>query len=169
MTIKLLRNLDTKRNKEQEDEFSQTMNPTLFFDANKTIEKIDGWKYSNIKKLIENIKFIKEIVIEYSKWNKNIELISSTIVIKNLNSYELTKDEKQIFIDRDLIKIHEWIEVNKNNKNKQFKALLLIVEITNNNYKILEVINSVVNNGISTISFALDFSIPLLLMKGKNE
>jgi len=42
MSIKLNRNLETKRDKEQEEEFSQSMNLGLFFDANKIISKIDG-------------------------------------------------------------------------------------------------------------------------------
>lgn len=166
MKIKLLRNLDAKRNSEQEDEFEKTMNPSLFFDANRTMNKIDSWKYSNVKKLLENTSFFKkEIVLEYSNWNKNIELISSSLImVEGEDSGDLTNEEKEIFLDKNAIELQDWVTANVDNKNKQFKALLFIAEITNNNYKIIDVINKVVNEGVSTLSFAIDFSIPLLLI-----
>ena len=138
MSIKLNRNLETKRDKEQEEEFSQSMNLGLFFDANKIISKIDGWKYSNIKKFVKNISFSKDLIVEYSNWNKNIELITLKIITGSVNHFKLTPEEKIIFRERDIIKIHEWLENNKDNKNKQFEALLFIVEITNNNHNILK-------------------------------
>lgn len=166
MKIKLLRNLDAKRNSEQEDEFEKTMNLSLFFDANRTMNKIDSWKYSNVKKLLENTSFFKkEIVLEYSNWNKNIELISSSLImVEGEDSGDLTNEEKEIFLDKNAIELQDWVTANVDNKNKQFKALLFIAEITNNNYKIIDVINKVVNEGVSTLSFAIDFSIPLLLI-----
>ena len=169
MSIKLNRNLETKRNKEQEEEFNQSMNLGLFFDANKIITKIDGWKYCNIKKFVKNINFLNDSIVEYSNWNKNIELITSKIITGSVNRFELTQEEKTIFKDRDIVKIHEWLETYKDNKNKQFEALLFIVEITNNNHNILKEINDVVNNRLSTLTFALDFSIPLLFMNLKEE
>ncbi len=169
MSVKLLRNLDTNRNKEQEDEFAQTMNLPLYFDTHKTIEKFDGWKYSNAKKLSKNTTFLKDIVIEYSKWNKNIELIFSCFIENKIGKFELTKEEKEIFKNRDIVKIHEWVNNNLEDKNNQFKALLYISEIINNNQKIITLINKVINEGISIISFALDFTIPLLFIKEKGN
>jgi hypothetical protein len=42
MEIKLKRNLNSERNKEQEDFFEKTMNHDLFFSNEKEISKIDS-------------------------------------------------------------------------------------------------------------------------------
>lgn len=42
MKLKLIRNLNSQRNKEQEDSFALTMNVALYFDINKVLQKIDA-------------------------------------------------------------------------------------------------------------------------------
>ena len=171
MEIVLNRNLNSKKDVLQEEDFSQTMNFNLFFNSNKIIAKVDSWKYSNVKSLLKEIKrniAPSEIILEYSNWNKNIEFLFTTINTKDGEVFEdLSYEEKEIFLNRDSIKIHDWIKQNIDNKNKQFKALLFICELTNNNYKVIDAINNVVNNGISTIMFAIDFTLPLLFVKEK--
>jgi|GEM_PF-3258646 len=40
--VKLIRNLETEKNKEQEDSFENSLNLILFFDTNKIIQKIES-------------------------------------------------------------------------------------------------------------------------------
>lgn len=169
MKISLLRDLTTERNKEQEESFENTMNPIFYFDFNKTIDKVDGWSFSNVKKLVKNIPIEKEIIIYYSKWNQNVNYIYKTI--KPNTSFEVEKlndETKKIFIDRDMIKVFDVIKKADENPNMKMAILLLIAEITNSEL-VIEIINRVVNGGILSLQMAIDMVIPILIKGDSNE
>lgn len=169
MKISLLRDLTTERNKEQEESFENTMNPIFYFDFNKTIDKVDGWSFSNVKKLVKNIPIEKEIIIYYSKWNQNVNYIYKTI--KPNTSFEVEKlndETKKIFIDRDMIEVFDVIKKTDENPNMKMAILLLIAEITNSEL-VIEIINRVVNGGILSLQMAIDMVIPILIKGDSNE
>lgn len=169
MKIKLIRNLNTIRNKEQEDSFELTMNLSLFFDSNKTLSKIDGWSFSNVKRLVRVIEPDTELTIEFDKWNDNVDYIFTNInpEINTLN--EVEDNIKMVFINRDIKAMHEYILSIKEDKNKKFELLLFLSELIKNNAEIINLINIIINKGISTIDLAIDSILPLLIMEEVNE
>ena len=167
--IKLIRNLETERNKEQEDAFEASLNLDLFFSSNKLIQKIEAWNITNIKRICANEELLNDVVFEYSKWNNIIQyLIENLKVINEFETYKMSEEDKKPFLDKNVKAMHEWIKNNKE-KDKQFALLLFLALETKNNKKIINVINNVVNNGISNLEFAIDFILPIFLMEGKNE
>lgn len=168
MKLKLIRNPETLRDKEQEDAFEKTMNTSLYFFMNKKISKIDSWNIFNIKKLIKNLDEKTEIIIEFSKWNKNVELLFEQTNSQLGEIEELSKENKNIFIEKNIIEIHNYIKEIADDKNKKMQLLLFLVELVSDE-RITNLTNLVLNKGISTIDFALESTIPILLMEKKNE
>jgi len=167
--VKLIRNLETEKNKEQEDSFENSLNLILFFDTNKIIQKIESWNITNIKRICSNEDVLNNVIFEYSKWNSNVQyLINNIKIVNEFETYKMSKDDKEPFLNKNIKGIHQWIKNNKE-KEKQFALLLFIALETKNNKKIINVINNVLNNGISNLEFAIDFILPLFLIGDKNE
>lgn len=169
MEIKLIRDLTTERNKEQEDIFENTMNLDLYFSLNKSIDKVDGWNFSNIKKLVSSLNDEISLSIFYSKWNKNIEYIYKNLNFEHsLNFNDLSQDIKNSFAEGDILVIHETIKNSKENPNMKLSILLLMAEIISDEQTI-EIINYVINGGILTLQMAIEMLLPKLLERNKNE
>lgn len=170
MKINLIRNLETARNKEQEDSFENTMNFALYFTINKSISKIDGWKLSNVKNLVKQIE--KENItvdIEYSKWEENTDYILTNAKPNLIQKYKLDENIQNSIRNCALTAIHKYLVEIKEDKNLKLEFLLGVAnEIKNNNEAIL-IINQFINNGISTIDLAIDCILPLLIKEKQNE
>ncbi len=168
--IKLIRNLETKRNKEQEESFEENMNSSLYFSSNKLINKIDGWKISNIKNLIKVIN--KEnnlnLEIEFSSWNKNLINLHKELKVEIINPKELDAININSFIERDIYSIHNLIKEAKENKNLKLAILITMAEIIGDE-KSMEIANMSINESIPTLDVAIDSLLPKLLMGEKNE
>jgi len=112
---------------------------------------------------------LNNVIFEYSKWNSNVQyLINNIKIVNEFETYKMSKDDKEPFLNKNIKGIHQWIKNNKE-KEKQFALLLFIALETKNNKKIINVINNVLNNGISNLEFAIDFILPLFLIGDKNE
>ncbi|BDU67354.1 MAG: hypothetical protein TYPL_0070 [Candidatus Tyloplasma litorale] len=171
MKIKLIRNLETKRNKEQEDSFVLTMNFNLYFDINKTINKIDGWKKANVQKIVDvlNEKIDeKEIEIEYSSWNDNLEYLKNNAKIQMDFSKSENNELEEVFNNLNIIKIHEYLLKIKNDKNLKYEFLLKIIEELKDNKKAIEIANVFLNERISTLDLAIELLMPLLIERITN-
>lgn len=170
MKVNLIRNLESQRNKEQEDSFNETMNTALYFDINKTISKVDGWKISNIKKLVNSInKSDVNIDIEFTKWNESVEYIYSNI---ETNLVELKVDNEIIansLRNRDFKAIHEHLNSISEDKNKKMEFLLELVSELKQNPEATMILNEFINKNISTLDVAIDVLLPLLFDRGNNE
>ncbi len=170
MKINLIRNLNTQRNKEQEDSFENTMNLALYFNINPKIEKVDGWKLSNIKRLVIALGSTEsEIDIEFSRWNESVEYIFSNLKI-NLIQHQQTPEKILISIrNRAYSDIYNYMKEIKDDKNLKLELLLSIAEELKGNPNSIMIINEFINNGISTIDIAIDTIIPLLFIDNKVE
>ena len=169
MKVKIIRDLTTERNKEQEDSFANTMNLALYFDTNKSIDKFDGWSFSNAKKLTNYISEETIINIYYSKWNQNIEYLYKELKpTSELMIEDLCEEINNAFRNKDIEKIHEIIKESDDNLNIKLSLLILIAEVTNSE-KVINIINKVINNGVLTPQSALDMVLPILLIGGENE
>lgn len=168
MKLKLIRNPNTKRNKDQEDSFETMLNLQLFFDSEKKLFKFDSWNIKNVKKLIKNKSFIKDdFAIEYESWNENISLLARSFEIKHdLSHIQLDKESKNIFLKGSITEIHHWLEVNAD-YDKRFSLLLFILE-TINDKKMIEIINIGINTNVISINSLIDIVLPFLL-KGKRN
>ncbi len=171
MKINLIRNIETQRDKEQEDSFEETMNLALYFNINKKITKIDGWKNINIKKLVanilENVSEGSEIDIEFSKWNDNIDYIFENLKHElNVINYLNLDENIQISLrKRDFLTIHNYLSEIKDDKNLKLEFLFSVAETLENNLEAMFIINEFINNGISTIDVAIDSILPLLFLQ----
>lgn len=169
MNIKLIRDLNTERNKEQEDSFEKSMNLALYFDLNKSIDKFDGWKFSNVKRFTRNLNNDIVLNIYYSKWNENVKYLfdeikpESELMIENLS-----EDIIEAFKNREVVKIHDAIRNSDDNPNMKFALLLLMAEVTSDE-QVIDIINRVINGGITNPQMAIDMILPKLLMGGKDE
>ncbi len=170
MKVNLVRNLESQRNKEQEDSFNETMNTALYFDINKTIYKVDGWKLSNVKKLVNSInKTEGNLDIEFTKWNEVIEYIYKN---SEVNLVELDCNDETItnsLRNRDFNSIHEHLKTISEDKNKKMEFLLSLVSELKNEPKATSILNKFINKNISTIDVAIDVLLPLLFDRRNNE
>ncbi len=166
MKINLIRNLNTKRNKEQEDSFEATMNLALYFDINKKIEKVDGWRMANIKRLVNSLPEVEsEIDIEFSKWDDNVEYIFNNLKVNLIQYYEIDDKIINSLRNYDLITIHNYLKEIADDKNLKMEFLFAIADQLRNNIDAILIINEFVNNGISTLDVAIDSILPLLLLE----
>ncbi len=166
MKIKLIRNLNSQRDKEQEDSFSETMNLALYFDINKTINKVDGWKLANIKKLVKNIhESNTDIDIEFTKWDDNVEYIFDNLEVDLIQFHQLDEKILNSLKQHDYLTIHNYINEIKDDKNLKLEFLLSIAEELKGNVDASIIINEFINKGISTIDVAIDTILPLLLLE----
>ncbi len=167
MRINLIRNLNTKKDKNQELFFENALNFDLFFDVNKKIVGIDEWKFSNVKKivnlLIDSRNLNLKIEFEFSKWNQNVSFILSFAHANLINLNELTQDEIKPFLLKDLYKMHNFILEIQSDKNKQMGLLLFLSRHLKSNEVALKVVDLVVNKGISQIDTAISILFPLFL------
>ncbi len=165
MKINLIRNLNTERNKEQEDSFKDTMNLALYFDINNQLTKIDGWKLSNIKRLVSKInESEKDIDIEFSKWNENVQYIHSNLKVNLIQFNNIDENITISLRNRDIKSIHNYLEQIKEDKNLKLEFMFAIADILKTDQAVA-IINEFINNGISTIDVAIDLLLPLLLME----
>lgn len=170
MIVKLLRNFETNRDKTQEDTFENSLNISFYFTLNKKITKIDNWKLSNIKKLVQNIKEINdgEITIEYLKWNNNIQYIYDNlhqVIIYNDLKDEIKKEMKILLKSFELNNIHNYINENLHNKNLKYQFILLLLEEITENELALEIANNFINKNISSLDIAIDVLLPLYIIE----
>ncbi len=166
MKINLIRNLNTKRDKEQEDSFEVTMNLALYFDINKKIEKIDGWRMANVKKLVNSIDSVNdELDIEFSKWDDNVEYIFNNAKVNLIQYNEIDVKITNSLRNCDLITIHNYLKEIADDKNLKMEFLFAIADQLRNNIDAILIINEFVNNGISTLDVAIDSILPLLLLE----
>ncbi len=168
--IKLIRNLDSNRDKEQEDSFIQTMNHTLFFDSHKTITKIDSWKISNIKKMIDVIKSeeIKNLHIEFTLWNKNLVLLKNELNLEIIEPKAMKDINKKVFVDKDIVGIHKLINVSKDDKNMKMAILITMYELIGDEDS-MTLINNSINKNIPSLDIAIDSLLPKFLTGDNNE
>ncbi len=170
MKVKLIRNLNSNRNKEQEDSFEQTMNLALYFDINKTINKVDGWKISNIKKLIRASSEINSTIdIEFTKWNEQVELITNELNYELIEHFKLEEDIKFSLRNGEYNRVYEYLKTIKDDKNLKVEFLYYVASIIKNDNRAALIINDFVNGGISTLDVAIDSILPLLMMEDNNE
>lgn len=164
MNLELIRNLKTERNKEQEEEFEKTMNFSLFFDSHPIINKIDSWKYSNLKRLLKNINYSKQTTFEYFSFNSNIEYLITELKLNvKFSEYILTNNEKIMLEKREVNKIHFWLSENKENKEKMVAMILFMIELINNKKDLLSILDIVLNKKISTLNFVIYSTLPIFL------
>lgn len=171
MKINLERNLKESRNKEQENDFVNTLNYSLFFSDELEITNLDTWKLANIKKLarfLKNTDTKKELNITYNRWNKNIEyfyreLLPQINLVKNINT---SSDMQKIF---DSKKYEEIILLTKNLSKDEileviFKSLEIIGEPN-----LIKDLNLLLNSNYTTLNTTLEMLIPYLLIKGEGN
>ncbi len=170
MKINLVRNLNTNRDKEQEDSFENTMNFALYFDINKTIFKIDGWKLSNVRRLLENIKESSTTIdIEFSKWEDNVELLYNSKVVNLIQIFDPSENLINSLRNHAFPDIYEYLKEIKEDKNLKMEFLFTAANQLKNNLDAVTIINEFVNNGISTLDVAIDAILPLLILEDDNE
>ncbi len=170
MKINLIRNLDTQRDKEQEDSFETTMNPALYFDIHKKITKVDGWKKTNVKRLVEKLdESSTDIDVEFSKWNDNVEYISLNSEVNLIHFHNPSEKLTNSLRNCDLIYIHEYLSEIKEDKNLKLEFLFTVAEELKGNSQAIHIINEFVNNGLSTIDVAIDTILPLLIIRSNND
>lgn len=167
MKINLIRDLETKRNKEQEDSFETTMNLALYFDINKEIQKVDGWKFSNVKKLVNSFdETEKEIDIFFSKWNDVVEYIFQNTEVNLIQFVKPNENITNSLRNCDILGIHNYLKEINEDKNLKLEFLFSIANHLKNNVQATLIINDFINKGISTIDVAIDCILPLLLIQG---
>ncbi len=170
MKINLVRNLNTNRDKEQEDSFENTMNFALYFDINKTIYKIDGWKLSNVRRLLENINESSTTIdIEFSKWDDNVELLYNSKVVSLIQIFDPSENLINSLRNRAFPEMYEYLKEIKEDKNLKMEFLFTVANELKNNLDAVTIINEFVNNGISTLDVAIDAILPLLILEEENE
>ncbi len=167
MKLNLIRNLDTQRNKEQEDSFSETMNLALYFDINKSISKVDGWKLANIKKLVKSLNELdKEVDIEFSKWNKEVDYLFNNAKFNLIQFQNPSEKITNSLRNCDYYEIHNYLKEISDDKNLKLEFLFTVAEHIKNNSEATLIINEFINKGISTIDVAIDVILPLLFIEG---
>ncbi len=170
MKINLIRNLDTQRDKEQEDSFEKTMNPALYFDMHKKITKVDGWKITNVKRLVESIdESSTDIDVEFSKWNDNTEYIFSNSGVNLIHFHEPSEKLTNSLRNCDLFYIHDYLKEIKDDKNLKLEFLFTVAEELKGDLNAVYIINEFINNGISTIDVAIDTILPLLMLRSCHD
>lgn len=168
MTINLIRDISTERNKGQEESFELTYNISLFFSSNKIISKIDGWKKSNIKKLIKNIDEVPDMDIYFSKWNENIDIILLNSRVKLFSEKELSSYEKEIILSKKIKSISKLIFSKKDDKNFKYNMILFIISVTNNNNNIIMFSNMVLNEAVLTYDLLLEILVSKYILEVEN-
>lgn len=148
--IKLIRDFNSKKDKEQEERFLNTNNIDLFFATEKYINEIDQWSLVAVRKLIDKMDEIKqnELIIYYSKWNKVIEEIyhSPYVEVESIE-YELNKEFLSLLEKKDIFKIRESIEI-MSNEDLNF-TILSMLSLFKDEKKILYLVNESINNNTS--------------------
>lgn len=175
MNVNLIRDLDTKRDKEQEDSFVETMNFDFYFVDNKVINKIELWKLGNVKKLIKALKELaitKEhdpdysIDIYYSAWGENTELlINSGLLINKFVKEELTQEQKDIILSKDINAIHALVKEIQDFNNLKLSFIETITPLLKDNKDFIRLANAIINNKLSTIDIAVDNALNILIME----
>ncbi len=169
MKVRLIRNLETERDKNQEITFEQMLNLDLYFDINNLISKIDGWKISNIKKLTKSLSdnSNRKIDIEFSKWNENIEFLFSNLNIELILTKKTGENLlKENFETCCIENVHNLLKKMKDDKNLKLEFLYEITRhFKNDGVDRLIIINEFINNGLSTIDVAIEIAISLWLFE----
>lgn len=166
MKINLIRNLNSQRNKEQEDSFEQTMNYALYFNINPVITKIDGWKLSNVKQLVKYLPEAQnDVSIEFTKWDEKTEYIIDAINVNLSHQIQGSDEITNSIRNRDYNEIHSYIKEIGDDKNLKLGLLLTIANELKDNPEVVYIIDTFVNNGVSTLDVAIDAILPLLMVE----
>lgn len=169
MKIRLIRNLETARNKEQEDSFNETMNHALYFDINKTINKVDAWKLSSVKKLVDKFDPSIELDIEFASWTPSVEYIFENSNIELIEYFNIDEKITNSLRKRDFLEIQNYLLSIKEDKNKKLEFLFAMASELKNEKEVPHIINKFINGGISTIDLAIDVILPLLFIGEGHE
>lgn len=164
----LVFDIDTKKNPQQEEIFSEQLNLELFFASEKIIFGIESWKQKNLIKLLKNINNNK-ITLYYSRWNENLSLIYSHLLsLKNFSS-KIVNDSisQQLFLDYQnkayLQLFLKYQNCELHQKFTLFWSLLSIWPLTLNDFKL---INESINNNLLSFDIIFNF---LFFKYTKNE
>ena len=107
----LVRDFESKVDREQEKRFLETENISLFIVGEERLERIDSWSWPAIKKIVQNKQEFSNIKSSFVKWNKSIDFI-----IDNMNTHveELKIKPKQDLIiaieERNIFECRKIIE-----------------------------------------------------------
>ncbi len=169
MKIRLIRNLETARNKEQEDSFNETMNHALYFDINKTITKVDAWKLASVKKLVDKLDHNNELDIEFASWTPSVEYIFENSNIELIEYFNIDENITNSLRKRDYLSIQKYVNSIKDDKNKKVEFLFAMASELKEEKEVPYIINKFINGGISTIDLVIDVILPLLFIGDKHE
>ncbi len=166
MQIKLRRNLNSERNKEQEDFFENTMNNDLFFSNEKLISKVDSWSFANVKKLVEAINNTQEInlTFEFKIWNSNVDYLKNNLKQTEIDEslIQLRQEEKQLVSDSNIKQISKLLKENSEDENYKFAFLIAILEKVGKENKSLLNAIEIIDSGLATVDETIRMLMPLL-------
>ena len=161
--MKLIRDFESKKDKNQEERFQNTENFSLFFSTEKEIQGFDQWLPKNVKKFISLSQKSLENKIFFSKWNSNIEEFYQSNKISDI-------EVKEIIFDNNLYEI-EIFNIDKLINEKTQEQLLDISFFLWNKLDDLEKVSSIflINKAINTQLLSMKQLLIYLFLKGDND
>lgn len=160
----LIRDLNTKKVKEQEERFLNIENISFFFETEKEIYGIDQWMFSSILKIQNHLPLNNKFY--FSKWNKNIEyLYLNTKTNIQFIETEINENFKKAFFLKDVFLLKNIIR--NFDSNLIYSHLLFVLSfLSKKDYKInTEKINLAINTNIVSSSQLLNFLILIYVNK----
>ncbi len=147
--IKLIRNFETKKEKEQELHLLETNNIDLFFSIEQKIEEIDQWSIKAVRKLMNNISHHNDMIFYYKKWNKTIDEISKSPNIEIIDyDFVFNDDFITLLKTSDVFKLRKTID--EMSDQEICSAILSIFTIIRHKENLFKQINNAINTNITT-------------------